>query len=204
MSIEDSKNRYLLLDSQDYPLAYGQLEHYPDAHYFRVRVLDGKVGEVLRHEEIQMVGASEDSKALLGRILQRDGDHILLERQRVLGETLRQNLRMPVSFQSFLYPVSGEWKGRCAIESVDLSCGGIAFFCNQELRDNELAEVVIPITSSPLVVTCEILGGRPSSKGVPLYRAKFVQLCHEEEMLIREAVFSVQLSARPTFAPRSV
>lgn len=202
MSMEDGKDRYLLLDSLDHPLAYGQLEDYPDAHYFRVRVLDGKIGEVLHHEEIQMVGVSEDAEALLGRILQRDGDHLLLERQRVLGETLRQNLRMPVSFQSFLYPVSGDWKGRCAVESVDLSCGGIAFSCNQELREGELAEVVIPITSSPLVVTCEILGCRLNSQGAPLYRAKFVHLCHEEEMLIREAVFSVQLSSRPTFAPR--
>lgn len=203
MNQEGSENRYLILDSRDKPLAYGRLEQFPDAHYFRVRVLDKKVVDVLHHEIIQLIGTSEEAKGLLGRILQRDGDCLVLERLRALGEDVRQNLRMPVSFSSFLYPVTGDWKGRCAVESLDLSCGGVAFFCGQELGQGELAEIVIPITSSPLVVTCEILRRRPDIRDIPLYQAKFVNLCHEEEMLIREAVFSVQLSSRPTMAPYS-
>ncbi len=201
MNRKDDENRYLILDSRDKPLAYGRLEQFPDAHYFRVRVLDKKVVNVLHHEVIQLIGASEDASGLLGRILQRDGDCLVLERLRALGKDARQNLRMPVSFSTFLYPVTGEWKGRRVVESLDLSCGGVAFFCGQELQQGELAEIVIPITTLPLVVTCEILRRRPDIGEVPLYQAKFVNLCHEEEMMIREAVFSVQLSSRPAMAP---
>lgn len=202
MNQEGSENRYLLLDSRNVPLAYGRLEKPPRANCFQMRVLDGKVREVLHHEVVQAVSVSEDGSGLLGRILQRDGDSLVLERLRDLGDAGRQNLRMPVSFQSFLYPVTGDWKGRCAVESLDLSCGGVAFFCSQELQQGELAEIVIPITSSPLVVTCEILRRRPEIREVPLYQAKFVNLCHGEEMLIREAVFSVQLSSQPDSSGR--
>ena len=190
------EGRCLLLDSLDTPIAYGKIEPYPDAHYFRVRVLDGQVGEVLRHQEIHAVFAGEEEKGLSGRILQRDGDVLVLERLQTLGKSLRKNLRMPVAFHSFLYPITGDWKGRCAVKSVNLSCGGIAFYCSQDLKEGELTEMVIPITSKPLVVTCQILSKKPSIEQPILYRGKFVLQCHEEEMMIREAVFSVQLSSR--------
>ena len=80
----------------------------------------------------------------------------------------------------------------------DLSCGGVAFFTDHSLRAGEHFEVVIPVTSEPLVVAGEILRVRPSdSGGSILYAAKFVNLCNDEETLLREAVFNLQLSGRP-------
>ena len=132
-----------------------------------------------------------------------NADDIILEMRQVgeqikeMDENLRQNLRMPVRFSTFLYPVTGAWKGRRQAESVDLSCGGIGFTCRERLEEDELLEIVIPITTQPLVVTCRILRIRQEEDGGFFYAAEFIELCNGEESMLREAVFSVQLSSRP-------
>ena len=58
-------------------------------------------------------------------------------------------------------------------------------------------EVVIPVTSQPLVLRMKILRQRSSSRKEPLYAAQFVDLLREEESMVREAVFSIQLQKKP-------
>lgn len=116
-----------------------------------------------------------------------------VEAVRDLGSKVRENLRIPVSFQSFIYLE----KGRLPIESYDLSCGGIAFFCDGQLKEGQQMEVVIPVTSQPLVLRMKILRQRPSPRPQPLYAAEFLDLLREEENMVREAVFSIQLQRKP-------
>ena len=80
-----------------------------------------------------------------------------VEMVRMLDAGIRQNLRIPVRFESFLYPISGSWKGRAAIVSRDLSCGGIAFLSEKQLKVGEICEIVIPVTTEPLVLKLKIL-----------------------------------------------
>lgn len=197
MKREQRGQPYLLLDSRSAPLARALLESPADAPRWQIQVLDGKVEAVLEHEVVQIVGFSSDVPALLGRIIQRRGDRIVLEKLRALGDDVRQNLRMPVRFSSFIYPLTGRWTGRREVVSHDLSCGGISFFCREQLEERERLEIVIPITAEPLLLSCEVIRERPSSRGTPLYAAKFVDLCDEEEAMVREAVFDVQLQNRP-------
>ena len=102
-------------------------------------------------------------------------------------------------FKSLVYPVTGHWRGRREIESNDLSAGGIAFFTDHSLQIGEQLEVVIPVTSQPLVMRCQVLRIRPTPEAaVPImYAAKFVDLCDDEETLLRESVFNLQLRGRP-------
>lgn len=190
---------YLLLDSSNFPLAHGRLENDPDCDELRIRVLDGKVAVVLEHELLQLVGMSPDTPPLLGRIMSESGGVVILKKQQVLGEDVRQNLRIPVRFDTFIYPVGCAWRGRRKVESHDLSCGGIAFFCDESLIKGEHVEVVIPITPQPLILCCQVLRERPSVRGTPLYAAKFIDMCNDEEAMIREAVFSVQLEQNNRF-----
>lgn len=194
--MSDGQENYLLVDSKYDLLSRAVLENPPDGQLWRVRVLDGKIEDVMAHVLVQMVGMGDDAPILLGRIIRRTGDCILVEPLQQLEEKLRQNLRVPVGFESFLYPVTGSWLGMRPIRSCDLSCGGIAFYSEQPLEIGERVEVVIPITEPPLVVCCQILRPRASSGVTPLYAAKFVALCEGEERLIREAVFNVQLFQR--------
>lgn len=188
---------YALLDSRNAVLAQGRLENPPDAPDWQVRVPEDKISAVMEHEEIQLVPIDGDGDALLGRVRRNRNDLIVLQKLQSLGSEMRQNLRMPTHFQSFIYPVSGGWKGRRQAEANDLSCGGVAFFCAQQLEDGEVVELVVPITSEPLILKCQVLRRRPSDrKDEVLYAAKFVEMCDDEEMIVREAVFSVQVRSR--------
>lgn len=197
MSAQDNENQYLVLDSRGEPLARASLEGREDAPTLQFEVMDGKTGAVMAHEQLQFLPMADGKQALLGRVLRCRGDRVAVEKLQRLDSELRQNLRMPVGFHTFLYPISGAWKGRRDAEANDLSCGGIAFFIRDPMEEREQFEAVIPITSQPVILRCEIIRERPCSReGAHMYAAKFVEMCHDEEMLVREAVFSVQLSAR--------
>ena len=76
---------------------------------------------------------------------------------------------------------------------MDISCGGIAFYGQYGLENGETLEIVIPITANPLVLRCEILRQQTLRNNRAFYAAKFVDMCNDEETLLREAVFRVQL-----------
>ena len=186
----------LLLDSKYAPLARGILESPPDASNLQVRILDDKSDEVYQHEVIQVVFMQGSAPARLGRIIQQRGDRMVLEPMRSLGAEVRQNLRMPVAFESFVYPVDDSWTGRVPVRSRDLSCGGISFYAAFDCNEGEQLEVVVPLTSNPLILRCEILKLRPAGNNMQLYAAKFVDMIDDEETRVREAVFSIQLQSR--------
>ena len=63
--------------------------------------------------------------------------------------------------------------------------------------------MVVPVTAQPLVLRCQVLGIRPSGRpSCVLYAAKFLDLCNDEETMLREAVFNLQLRGRPRAAGR--
>jgi len=113
-----------------------------------------------------------------------------------LDPEFRRSLRVPTRFDSFVYPISGSWKGRMAIQSIDLSCGGIAFYGPDGMEIGETAEVVVPTQAEPILVTMQILR-KHALKNKTYYAAKFTALQSEEDRLICERVFSLQLSGRP-------
>ena len=193
-------SEYLLLDSRSIPIARGRLEGSAHDVNWQIRVLDDKIDEVLKHKQFKLMSITDSDPSYEGTVVRSRNDMIQLEVRKVEidSKNLRQNLRVAVRFNSFIYPVSGNWKGRWEIESNDLSCGGIAFFTNYSFEAGERFEMVIPITTQPVILRCEILRQRPCVReGENMYAAKFVEMCHDEEMLVREAVFNVQLSTRP-------
>lgn len=186
--------RYMISDSRNEPLCRAILETLPDAKIWRIQVLDDGMERILEHEIVNLIAMNEDNPDMTGRILGRHGpDTLTLEPVNLLDDNVRQNLRVPVRFDSFIYPISGTWTGRLPIISHDLSCGGLAFFCNFQLRIAEVVEVVIPITSQPVLLHARILRLRPSNSNVALYSTKFVDLIQDQEVLVREAVFSQQI-----------
>ncbi len=191
-------NTYFLLDSRNTPLAKGELIGVSKTQTLQFRILDDKIDEVMKHEQIRLVPLASGGEVLLGRIVRSRNDIVVLEKLKNLDSDMRQNLRMPTDFKSFIYPLTGQWKGRRKVQSNDLSCSGVAFFCADELEVGEEFEFVVPITSQPLILRSRILRKRPSAReDAALYAAQFVDLCNDEEMVVREAVFSVQVHSRP-------
>lgn len=187
--------RYMISDSQNEPLARAILKTPPDSRVWHLHVLDGDLNQVLEHEIVNLIAMDADHPDMTGRILSSDHiSSIEIEPVDLLGESLRQNLRVPVRFDSFIYPVTGSWTGRVPIICHDLSCGGMAFFCNFQLRITEIVEAVIPITSQPVILRARILRLRASNSNIPLYSTRFVDMIHDEEVIVREAVFSQQIA----------
>ena len=188
---------FLLLDSRSVPLAHGKLESAVDAPALQMLVLDGKADEVAQHEIIQIAGLRSDKLAIQCQVLRQRGDRIILDKILQLSSDFQRNLRVPVKFESFIYPLSGSWRGRRSIQSVDLSCGGIAFYGRSGLENGEQFEIVIPITVQPVVLRAGILRQQMLKGGRCLYAAKFLEMCNDEEFIVREAVFRVQIQERP-------
>lgn len=185
--------KYLILDSRGNAVAHGTSDYDPKGAKWRMVIDDGDLEEVAKHTNLRLVGNSDAVPALEARIVHRDGNIIELEPLRALGKSLRQNLRIPVRFDSYIYPKSGDWRGREPIVSADLSCGGLAFFCSRLLKVEEQVEVVIPVTAQPLLLDMDILRCNPGQGDGYVYAGQFVSPLREAESMVREAVFSLQL-----------
>ena len=185
---------YLILDSKGTPLANAVLESPLSSEVLQIRILKGKEGVVAEHREIQLIGLDDSSPNRVGLIIRQKDDKMVIQPTAALGPAARENLRILTDFESVMYPVSGYWTGQRAFKAKDLSCGGIAFWSTIFLEDREIVEMVLPVTDSPLLIKTQVLRALPDeSSRLPLYAAKFVDLIHDEEALIRKAVFSIQI-----------
>ena len=185
-------HKYLILDESGKPLFRAVMRQAMHGGVCRAELENEEdVEKLVPGGLFQLMGIRDGNFAEV-RFLRGRGETAEFEMVRMLDSGTRQNLRIPVRFESFLYPVSGAWKGRAAIVSRDLSCGGISFFCAKALPDGMRGQVVIPVTSQPLVLNIEIIRRCSSKESVPMYAAKFVDLLREEENMVREAVFSLQ------------
>lgn len=197
MSERQEERLYLLLDSVNNPLARGKLEGPPNGEIFQMLVLDNDVEKVTRHEVIVLMSMSGSEPPLQCRIVRQRGDRVALEKIASLDPDLRRNLRVPIKFDTFIYPITGRGRGRRAVKSIDLSCGGVAFYGDGGLDVGEKLEMVIPVTEEPVILRCEVLRRKELRNDKLLYAVKFVDMCEDEEVTVREAVFSIQLENRP-------
>ncbi len=197
MSERQEERLYLLLDSVNNPLARGKMEGPANGNILQMLVLDNDVEKVAKHEVIVLMSMSGSEAPLQCRIVRQRGDRVALEKIASLDPDLRRNLRVPIKFDTFIYPITGRWRGRRAVQSIDLSCGGVAFYGDDGLEVGEKMEMVIPVTEEPVILRCQILRKQELRNDKLLYAIKFVDMCEDEEVTVREAVFSIQLENRP-------
>ena len=184
---------YLLLDSKGTPLANAVLESPKNSEVLQIRVLNDKVEEVAAHRELQLIGIDDSTPNRVGVIIRQRDDQLVIQPTAALDANARENLRILTNFSSVMYPVSGRWKGQRAVRGKDLSCGGVAFYTSTALEHREIVEMVLPVTDQPLLIKTQVIRTMHEEGAPPLYAAKFVDLIHDEEALIRKAVFSIQI-----------
>lgn len=184
--------KYLIFDSRGNLVAHATSGYAPRGREWKMVIDDEDVEEVAKHSVLCLVGNSDAVPAMEGRILRWEGKAVVLEPIRPLEQEVRQNLRVPVRFASYLYSVSGPWKGRVPIVGHDMSSGGLGFFCPRPLEVGERVQVVIPVTANPLLLDMEILRCRSNPGEDLLYAGKFLSMLRESESMVREAVFHVQ------------
>ena len=187
----------LLLSKESSLLAKGELRSTPSDFGIQVEITEGDAEAVAEAKVIQVIPTGDAKHPpQMGRYLTSRGNLVVLEPMRKEGAALRENFRMPVDFESLLYPTEG---GKAAIRALDLSCGGIAFYTAHPLEVGERCEIVIPITAeAPLIMECEILRSLPFAGPIQRYAAKFVNQIDDQESALREAVYLAQMQAVQT------
>ncbi len=163
----------------------------PTSPVWRMILSQADINKLANAERVR-VGVDGEKEPVEGKVISYDGNVVTIK-----GINVRENLRLPVNFSTYIYPINEEWQGRYEIFSNDLSCGGFAFFCERELEADEVVEVVLPVTSKPLILRLKVLRARILGDGRKIYAAEFHEMLHEEEMMVREAVFKLQLQYVP-------
>lgn len=194
--MKQEERTYMILDSQNNPIAPGQMVSPPGDEMLQVLVLENKIDDVARHEIIHLIAMGSDDASLQCQVLRERGDKVILKRIAALDPEVRRNLRVPVKFDSFVYPITGSWRGRRSVQSLDLSCGGVAFRGEAGLEEGEQVELVVPTVEAPLIMRCQILRVKELQDEKRLYATKFIDMCEDEEVTVRETVFSLQLQSR--------
>lgn len=194
---------YLILDGDHSSLTRGTLRNPITAPTLEFEIPESDIHRLDDLEpavSLQFIGFDQSSPSFSGKINRRRGNRLAVEKGPSLGEDPRENLRAPFFFSSYLYPVSGDWKGRMAIDIVDLSCGGMGFYAKELLEVHETVELAVPVTAGPLLIQGKIV--RPLADEVvdiskPIhYVAKFMSGVDEVEMEIRKEVLKQQLNHR--------
>lgn len=192
----EMKQMYLISDDSGAALGRGKLVSPPDAEEMQILVLDDQIDDVIEYNSFQLMNMSGQAQILECRMVRYRGDRIVLKKTGVKAMDARRNLRVPVRFDTFLYPITGMWRGRMRAQTIDLSSGGVAFQSGEGLDIGEELEIAVPAQEGPLLLRCHLLRTRELEDGAIFYAAKFVDLCEDEEVLVREEVFSIQLENR--------
>lgn len=184
---------YLLMDSKSKLLARGKRMEAPGRKNLYIKLTSGDVKSVADAGIVQAVPQDKGLPPQMTRVVDFRSDAVALEPMRELGSEVRRNFRVPVVFDSFVYPAGG---GRAVLRSVDLSCGGIAFRSARAFAVGEVFEIVIPMTSEgPLILQCEVLRMRPDDGTGNFLACKFIDMINDEEFFLREAVFAIQIKS---------
>ena len=185
---------YLILDKTGHALAQAVLESPRITEVVQLRLTEETEVDFLQVGEIQCIGLDNGSASMRGEVTMQRGERLVIRPGAMLGAEARENLRILTDFHSHIYPITGYWRGQRSIVGKDLSCGGAAFYSEVKLSVGEIVQMVLPVTDSPLLLRTRVLKELPSEEEMPLYAARFVDLCLDEEMAIRKAVFSIQVS----------
>ena len=196
---------YLILDRDSHVLAKCERVDKENDENPRFRVQEGNNLKKIAISEIAQAvpsGDAENGESIIGRVASYQGGIIILEPLRESGSALRRHFRVPVMFESYIYYPGG---GRDAIVSADLSCGGVAFYMknldnnnviNNKLNVHDVIEIAIPVTMpEPLLVSCDILRSMPYQENILKFAGQFQDMIHDQEAMIQEAVFKIQMDA---------
>ena len=198
MELEHRPREFLIVDETgDEPLLRVALEKDPGEDVASLRFVESvpEPPDLMKREELCLVNIEEELVIRCAPIRQTR-ERITVKRSTATFFRFDRELKAPLRFESCIYPVSGDWSGRWAVRGIDLSCGGVAFSCGADLAQKEVVELALPLGHQPLLLQCMILHRHPSEEERYIYSAKFVELCREEEAMIRRAVFDLQLKDR--------
>ena len=155
---------YLILDKDGGALAQAVLESPRITEVVQLRLTEETELDFREIGEIQCIGLDNSSPSMRGTVTMQRGERLVIRPGAMLGEEARENLRILTDFHT-----------------------------EQSLKVGEVVQIVLPVTDSPLLLRTRVLRQLNTDEPLPLYAARFTNLCLDEEFLIRKAVFSIQV-----------
>lgn len=126
-------------------------------------------------------------------------DKIYVDNIENVSATLRSELKVKVKFNTTISGIGPAKKDdeevvNLEVAAKDISCGGFCFFCEKALDTSILYETIVPLWDEPMIVNFKILRKveMPESHGFS-YGCKFENLNYQEERVLREAIFRLQM-----------
>lgn len=187
---------YLILDEYQSSVTRGILRTPITAPMLEFEIPEADVRRLEGLQELQFLGVDERAPSFKGTVNRRRGTRMAVVRGADLGDDPLDSLRVPYTVDTFAYPVSGSWKGRCVIKTKDLSCGAVLFDCEKSLAMQEVVEVAIVVREGAMLVHAKVINHLHNTDGSNQYVAKFISGVAEVEQTIRKEVLYLQLKQR--------
>lgn len=189
---EDEKNLWMLFDTAYTLVDQAVLESKRGDCIAVLHPVGENIREAMQMHIVLFSWAEDPRVVYRGEVVSRRAGRLYLENVTRMEPDTGHHLRVRMEFHSKLLYMRGGRIFPSPIVSFDLSAGGIAFFTPAELEVGEECEVVIPVTSTMMVVRMRILHGEVATSQKWKYAACFLDLSNEEEAMIRQAIFSEQ------------
>jgi hypothetical protein len=153
--------------------------------------------KISRMEKIRFHKMEDYPELFEADVYQVKGEKLFVENLKNITAQLRSDLKVKVSYKSTVRMLDTPSSTNINIQSRDISCGGICFQTEQDLMTTELYETVVPITQDPIILRFRIIRKVfDKEKNVYVYGARFIELKHNEERMLRQAIFRLQMIAR--------
>lgn len=187
---------YLILDEDHSSLTRAVLRTPPTATVLEFEIPENDVPLLEGHRDLQFIGVDEHAPSFAGTVTRRRGNRMAVEKGAELGEDSFENLQVPFYHDGYAYPISGAWKGRCAIQTKTLSCGGISFESASPLAVQEVVEVTVHTRDGALLIPTKILRQQEGTGLNSLFFGRFMSGVDDAERFVRKEVLFLQLKQR--------
>lgn len=193
--------QYLILDCDQSSLTTGTMRTPANAEIIELEIPDGDSELLEGEQQLQFIGYSPNTPSFLGEIVRIRSSRVSVRYLQRLGEVSEETLQVEHHFDSFVYPISGDWKGRYPISVSRLGCGGISFTSDYVLKSREMIEVVIPVKDGEALLLCGKIvyptsADAPSNTLPYQYKLKFISGVEDMEVLVRKEVMYRQIKHR--------
>ena len=156
-----------------------------------VKFLEGL--EIIKFHQMQSY-----AEVYQGKIVGIEGNIVSLSEVINISARMRNEIKIKIRVETKIIKLFPEEEEKFPVSipivTNDISCGGIGFVSKADLSKDGNYEVVIHVTSSPIVVSLDIVRKEfQPEKNQYVYGSKFSDLNIVEERMLREAIFRLQM-----------
>ena len=194
-----NEKKYLVLTDNNITLSEAYLI-YMNAGYAVLRLKSERIlKEISGMKFIRFHKLESYAEMFEGEVCQVKEDRLYVDGVVNISACMRSDLKVKVKSSSTITIADkdkkdGDGEERYLVSFLDISCGGLCIQSSADLDTDRVYEIIIPITVEPIMLNFEIKRKNfDEERKVYIYGGRFKNLNHNEERLLREAIFRLQM-----------